>query len=80
MITKFPIDAPKRKVIKALEILGFRIVREGEHISMERENPDGTKTPLTMPNHPKIKASTLRTICTQSDISRHDFLNAYEKT
>jgi len=28
---------------------------------MERENPDGSKTPLTMPNHPKIKASTLRT-------------------
>jgi len=76
---KFPVDAPKRKVVKALEILGFRIVREEEHISMERENPDGSKTPLTMPNHPKIKASTLRTICTQAGISRDDFLNAYEK-
>jgi predicted RNA binding protein YcfA (HicA-like mRNA interferase family) len=31
---KFPIDAPKRKVVKALEILGFRTVREKEHISM----------------------------------------------
>jgi len=27
-------------------------VREKEHISMVRENPDGRKTPLTMPNHP----------------------------
>ncbi|MCJ7803152.1 MAG: type II toxin-antitoxin system HicA family toxin [Desulfobacterales bacterium] len=77
---KFPVDAPKQKVIKSLEILGFRLIREKEHISMERINPDGTKTPLTMPNHPKIKSSTLRTICTQAGISRDDFLNAYEKT
>ena len=78
-MAKFPVDAPKRKVIKALEILGFQMVREGKHISMLRENIDGSKTPLTMPNHPKIKASTLRTICTQSSISRDDFLSAYEK-
>ena len=77
---KFPIDAPKQRVVKALELLGFRLIREREHLSMERINPDGTKTPLTMPNHPKIKASTLRTICTQAGISRDDFLNAYEKT
>ena len=77
---KFPVDAPKQKVIKALELLGFRLIREKEHISMERSNPDGTKTPLTMPNHPKIKSSTLRTICTQAGISRDDFLAAYEKS
>ena len=51
-MAKFPADAPKRKVVKALEILGFRTVREKEHISMVRENPDGSKTPLTMPSHP----------------------------
>jgi predicted RNA binding protein YcfA (HicA-like mRNA interferase family) len=70
LIKKFPVDAPKRKVIKALEILGFRVVRE---------NPNGSKTPLTMPNHPKIKASTLRTICTQAGVSRDEFLEAYNK-
>ena len=78
-MAKFPVDAPKRRVVKALEILGFYIVREREHISMVRENPDATKTLLTMPNHSKIKASTLRTICTQAGISREEFLNAYNK-
>lgn len=75
----FPKDAPKRKVVKALEALGFTIVREREHIAMVRDNGDGTRTPLTMPNHAAIKGPTLRAILTQSNISREDFLAAYEK-
>ena len=75
---RFPVDAPIRKVISTLERLGFKLVREGSHISMLRENSDGTKTPLTIPNHPTIKKSTLRTILTQSGISREIFLKAYE--
>ncbi|UNE67162.1 type II toxin-antitoxin system HicA family toxin [Leptospira interrogans] len=61
------------------QIIGFEVIREREHISMSRENSDGTKTPLTIPNHSKIKGSTLRTICSQSGISRDDFLDAYEE-
>jgi len=46
---------------------------------MTRQNPDGTTTPLTLPNHSRIKGSTLRSICTQSGISRDDFIAAYEQ-
>ena len=79
-MAKFPVDAPKRRVLKALERLGFRLVREAEHIAMVRDHPDGTRTPLTMPNHTRIKGSTLRTICTQAGIARVDFLDAYGKS
>jgi predicted RNA binding protein YcfA (HicA-like mRNA interferase family) len=79
-MARFPIDAPNPRVIKTLEILGFRLIRKREHIAMLRLNSDGSKTPLTMPNHPHIKASTLRTICTQAGISREDFLSAYDKS
>jgi predicted RNA binding protein YcfA (HicA-like mRNA interferase family) len=77
-MSKFPVDASIREVVKALERLGFELVREGNHIAMVRENPDGTRTPLTMPNHRTIKRSTLRTILTQSGISREEFLQAYK--
>ena len=46
---------------------------------MARQNPDGTRTPITLPGHKKIKSSTLRTICTQAGITRNDFLDAYDK-
>jgi predicted RNA binding protein YcfA (HicA-like mRNA interferase family) len=71
---------PKQRVIHAFTMLGFTVVRTGNHIALERVNADGTKTPMTIPNHDVMKGSTLRTICTQAGISRDAFLDAFEKS
>lgn len=78
-MAKFPVDAPKTKVLRALGNLGFHVVREREHIALAKDNADGTQTPLTIPNHAKLKSSTLRGICTQVGISRDEFLKAYQQ-
>lgn len=77
-MVRFPADAPRERVIKAFARLGFRLVRQGNHISMVKEEPDGTRIPLTMPAHRRLKGSTLRLILTQAGISRDAFMNAYE--
>ncbi len=33
-MSKFPVDASKRRVSRTFQLLGFLIIREGEHIVM----------------------------------------------
>jgi predicted RNA binding protein YcfA (HicA-like mRNA interferase family) len=80
MTERFPRDAAIKRVLKTLEALGFEVVREGNHISMIRDDPEGGRTPLTLPNHRRIKSSTLRTILRQSRIDREEFLEAYGRS
>ena len=74
---KFPRDAPKSNVLQAFIKLNFEIVREAEHIALRRQNPDGSATPMTIPNYRTYKSSTLRAVLTQAGISRDEFLGAY---
>ena len=48
LMPKFSNDAPKKRVIKTFELLGFEIMREREHIVMRRVNEDETETPLVI--------------------------------
>ncbi|MBN1359338.1 MAG: hypothetical protein JW993_02045 [Sedimentisphaerales bacterium] len=77
---KFPVDAPKERVLRAPRALDIEMGREREHNSLRRHNAHGTTAPLTTANHSHLKSSTLRTICRQSDVGDADFLAAYDKT
>ncbi len=76
-MVKFPPTTPQHKVVKALQNLGFRIIREDAYVSMVRENRDKSKTALTIPVHQQIMASTLAVICTQARIVSGEFFKAY---
>src|SRR5205807_5250205 len=56
---------------------GISLLREREHMVMIRENVDGSKMSLTLPNHSQIKGSICENYL-QAGISSEDFLNAYQ--
>jgi len=76
MTSSIPESAPKEKVIHALESLGYRLVRQGTHISMACYTSNGMQLPITIPDIPEFKASTLRMILSRGGISKQDFLKA----
>ena len=61
-------------------MLSFEVVRRGNHVSLSRLEADGSRTPLTRPQHRTVKGSTLRTARTQTGISHEEFLKAWERS
>jgi predicted RNase H-like HicB family nuclease len=68
---------PATKGPSGLRAAGLQNSPGTEQISMVRVNEDGSETPLTLPNHLRIKESTLRTVCSQAGIGPEDFLAAF---
>ena len=68
---KFP-GLSGKDIIRALEKLGFEVVRQsGSHIMMRR----GTKG-CVVPNHKEVKVGTVGGILRQAEISAEDFQKA----
>lgn len=79
MTGKIPETASKEKVIHTLENLGYRLVRQGTHISMSCFTAGGMQIPLTIPDNPVYKESTLRMIISRAGITKQEFLEAFNR-
>jgi predicted RNA binding protein YcfA (HicA-like mRNA interferase family) len=72
-LPKLPATSAK-KVIKALEKLGFRVYRQtGSHIHLWNEE---RKLVVTVPNHPELAKGTLISIMKQARLEKKDFIAA----
>ena len=69
---KLPVLSAKQ-VIKALERMGFKIVRQsGSHVHLWK---DERRILVTVPNHKELAKGTLNGIIKQSKMERDDFLS-----
>jgi len=69
---KLPVLSAKQ-VIKALERIGFKIVRQsGSHIHLWN---DQKRILVTVPNHKELAKGTLNGIIKQSKMDRNEFLS-----
>jgi len=65
---KLPRDTDARELIKALQRIGYHVVRQsGSHIRLQTEQPKPHA--LTVPNHAPLKLGTLSAIL--SDVAQH---------
>lgn len=70
---KLPATSAK-KVIKALEKLGFRVYRQtGSHIHLWNEERNLV---VTVPNHPELAKGTLISIMKQARLEKKEFVAA----
>ncbi|MFH1769611.1 MAG: type II toxin-antitoxin system HicA family toxin [Parcubacteria group bacterium] len=60
------------RIIRVLEKMGYFIVRKkGSHIRLHHQ--DGSKKPITVPDHKKIGKGLLRKIIRDVQLSKKDF-------
>lgn len=75
-MTRIPRDIPLGRVLKALQSLGFHVVRSGTHIVLVRDEPDGTVTGLAIPSHRRVKGVTLLSAVTRAGVTREELAKA----
>lgn len=75
MSPRLPRDIPKSDVLSAMTKFGFHIDREAEHIALKRKTASGTEL-MILPNHRRIKLSTLLHACRRCGISSLDLEKA----
>lgn len=69
-------DIPKKQVLKAFKALGYEVTDEREHIKLE--NKSGSKV-WGLPNHRKIKSSTLSEVIRRAGIDKKEFFKEVVK-
>jgi predicted RNA binding protein YcfA (HicA-like mRNA interferase family) len=75
-LPKLPATSAK-KVIKALEKLGFRVYRQtGSHIHLWNEE---RSLVVTVPNHPELAKGTLISIMKQARLEKKNFIAALKE-
>jgi predicted RNA binding protein YcfA (HicA-like mRNA interferase family) len=73
MNPKLPIVSGRR-VVKALERAGYRIVRQrGSHVRL-RDEDDPNHLPLTVPDHKTVKPGLLRKVLRDANLTVDEFI------
>jgi len=63
-----------RKLIKILKKIGFKEVRQkGSHIFLEKDDIEGERKGLVVPNHKELDKGTLIEIIRQAGLKRNEF-------
>ncbi len=72
-MSKLPVVSGK-EVVKALEKVGYKVVRrKGSHIRMRNDKNPAAK-PLTVPDHKTLKPGLLRKILKDANLSIEEFI------
>jgi predicted RNA binding protein YcfA (HicA-like mRNA interferase family) len=71
-MSKTPRDISGRRVVTALERVGFYLLHQrGSHIILRRESPKAT---ISVPDHRTLRVGTLRKILAQAGLEVDQFL------